>query len=74
MDVDRGESTHQREYVCGPILDGMGKFIVVKADMSQIDFHEVLFKQKVRPQFVTDVRGVVRYGQWNPQRSRHTGR
>ena len=41
--------THKGEYVCGPILDGMSKFIVVKADMSQIDLQEVLFKQKVRP-------------------------
>jgi len=74
VEVDRAELTHQREYICGPILDGMGKFVVVKADMSQIDFQEVLFEQKIRPQFVTDVWGVVRYDQRIRQRSRHTGR
>jgi hypothetical protein len=34
---------YQREYVRGPVLDGMSKFVVVKADMSQINFQEVLF-------------------------------
>jgi hypothetical protein len=35
----------------------MSKFVVVKADMSQIHFQEVLFKQQVRPQFVAVVPG-----------------
>jgi len=74
MEVDRAEPTYQREYLCGLILDGMGKFVVVKADMSQIDFQEILFEEKIRPQFVTGVWEVVRYGQWIRQRSRHTGR
>jgi len=36
----------------------MSKFVVVKSDMSQIDFQEVLFKQEVRPQFIADVPGL----------------
>lgn len=52
--MDRIWSTpnYQREHVCGPVLDGMRKFVVVKADMSQIDFQEVLFKQEICSQFI----------------------
>ena len=39
--------THKREHVSRPVLDDMSKFVVVKADMSQIDLQEVLFKQEV---------------------------
>lgn len=49
MKVDRTPLIYQGEYVCGPILDDMSKFVVVKADVSQIDFQVVLFKQKVCP-------------------------
>ena len=49
MKADRAQSTHKREHVRGPVLDGMGEFVIVKANMSQVNFQEVLFKQKVRP-------------------------
>ena len=38
----------------------MSKFVIVKADMSQIDFQEVLFKQEVCSQFITGVARLVR--------------
>jgi len=45
----------------------MSEFIVVKANMSQIDFQEVLFKQEICPQFITGVTRLAGLSRWTKE-------